>query len=73
MEGSHSPFGIIWEIAKATGWSMHYIMWRVNYQTLIMMVSDGVRYVQDGEQETKKGGSALGFFQTKLKKRKKRP
>lgn len=26
MEGSHSLFGFIWQIAAATGWSVHYIL-----------------------------------------------
>ena len=25
-EGSHSPFGFIWQIASATGWSVDYIL-----------------------------------------------
>ena len=37
-EGSHSPFGFVWQIARATGWSVDYILDGVNYQTLIMML-----------------------------------
>ena len=37
-EGSHSPFGFVWQIASATGWSVDYILNKVNYQTLIMML-----------------------------------
>lgn len=43
-EGSHSPFGFIWQVADATGWSVDYILNKVNYQTLIMMLSDAPRY-----------------------------
>ena len=32
-EGSHSPFGFVWQIASATGWSVDYILNKVNYQT----------------------------------------
>ncbi|WP_289299975.1 hypothetical protein [Xylanibacter muris] len=35
----------MWQVATATGWSVEYIMRRVNYQTLIMMLSDAPRYV----------------------------
>lgn len=63
-EGSHSPFGFVWQIADATGWSVDYILNGVNYQTLIMMLSDAPRYTK-----TKKGKSAedeaeeiAGFF-----------
>lgn len=45
--GSHSPFGFIWQVADATGWSVDYILNKVNYQTLIMMLSDAPRYVGD--------------------------
>lgn len=41
--GSHSPFGIVWQIATATGWSVRYILWGVNYQTLRMMLADAPR------------------------------
>uniref|UniRef100_UPI00272A3320 hypothetical protein n=1 Tax=Muribaculum intestinale TaxID=1796646 RepID=UPI00272A3320 len=43
-ENSHSPFGFLWQIADATGWSVDYILHKVNYQTLIMMLSDAPRY-----------------------------
>lgn len=76
-EGSHSPFGFVWQIASATGWSVDYILDGVNYQTLILMLSDAPRYVRQ------KGGSGkcdshpersaedeandiVGFFQSKL-------
>lgn len=73
MTGGHSPFGVIWQIATATGWDLHYIMWKINYQTLIMMSADAVRYVsgKEKEKENKKkgrGSGALGYFQSKLKK-----
>lgn len=76
-EGSHSPFGFVYQIASATGWSVDYILDGVNYQTLILMLSDAPRYVRQ------KGGSGkcdshpersaedeandiVGFFQSKL-------
>ncbi len=71
MEGSHSPFGVIWQIATETGWSKDYIMWKINYQTLMMMMADAVRYVKDGKKNNKGRsgrGSALGYFQSRLKK-----
>jgi hypothetical protein len=67
----------VWQIASATGWSVDYILDGVNYQTLILMLSDAPRYVRQ------KGGSVtsdrpmtqsaedeandiVGFFQSKL-------
>lgn len=73
MEGSHSPFGVIWQMASAAGWKVKYIMWGINYQTLVMMLADQVRYVSAEEanrRQHKTGGAggsgALSFFQTKL-------
>lgn len=45
IEGSHSPFGLIYQIAKDTGWTIEYIM-KIPYATLIMMLSDAPRYVR---------------------------
>lgn len=44
FEGSHSPFGFVWQIASVTGWSVNYILYGVNYQTLIMMLNDAPRH-----------------------------
>jgi len=77
MEGSHSPFGFIWQIASQTGWSVHDILWKVPYPTLLMMMSDAPRYLTAEELKRQKvkgkglkvkneGQNALGFFQTRL-------
>lgn len=76
-EGSHSPFGFIWQIANATGWSVRYIMWGVNYQTLLMMLADAPRYVDEGASPVPSGRkgegkeisqkkSVIDFFQSQL-------
>ena len=76
-EGSHSPFGFIWQIASATGWSVDYILDGVNYQTLIMMLSDAPRYVRrkkgggDGSRRMDcsaedEANDIVEFFQSKL-------
>lgn len=72
-EGSHSPFGFIWQIASATGWSVEYILHGVNYQTLIMMIADAPRYVDKKQKETdnmsaeEEAADIVGFFQSQLK------
>ena len=71
-EGSHSPFGFIWQIASTTGWSVEYILKGVNYQTLIMMLSDAPRYIDSKENKTEKteeeeAEDIVGFFQSNLK------
>ena len=70
-ESSHSPFGIVWQIASATGWSVHYILWKVNFQTLAMMLADAPHY-RSVPAECTEAGSATGktdtaqLFQSKL-------
>lgn len=54
----------MWQIASATGWSVHYILWKINYQTLRIMLADAPRYVKD---QPDKGHKLKDFFQTKLK------
>lgn len=72
-EGSHSPFGFVWQVASATGWSVDYILNGVNYQTLIMMLSDAPHYVRrkkggdDGKSAEDEANEIVGFFQSKLK------
>ena len=69
---SHSPFGIVWQIAAATGWSRDHILWKVNYQTLRMMLADAPHYERrrKGKPDCKGKGvkpkSVAGFFQTRL-------
>ena len=68
-------------MASATGWSVKYILEKVNYQTLIMMLSDSPRYVRrrvkaqdpqaDGnpvnpEAAAKEAGDIVSFYQSKL-------
>ena len=45
-ESSHSLFGMVWQISSTTGWSVDYILWHVNYPTLLMMMADAPRYIK---------------------------
>lgn len=59
-------------MASATGWSVDYILNGVNYQTLIMMLSDAPRLVRrrkkdgDGRSAEAEARDIAGFFQSKL-------
>lgn len=60
-------------MATATGWSIDYILNKVNYQTLIMMLSDAPRYIEERVQKKDDGRSAedeaneiVGFFRSNL-------
>nr|DAN64762.1 MAG TPA: hypothetical protein [Caudoviricetes sp.] len=64
-------------MADATGWSVDYILNKVNYQTLIMMLSDAPRYKggHKASQSNKTAGATAeddareveGFFRSNLK------
>ncbi|MEZ3549642.1 hypothetical protein [Duncaniella muris] len=62
----------MWQIAAATGWSRDHILWKVNYQTLRMMLADAPHYERrrKGKPDCKGKGvkpkSVAGFFQTRL-------
>lgn len=51
MEPAHSPFGLVGQIARDTGWSVDYILWGINYPTLMLMWQDFPRHV-DGRKKT---------------------
>ncbi|MGL5919302.1 MAG: hypothetical protein ACRCZQ_02205 [Bacteroidales bacterium] len=59
----------MWQIASVTGWSVRYILWGVNYQKLIMMLSDAPRYItaKSEKKNSTPKKSVAGFFQSKLK------
>lgn len=64
----------MWQVASATGWSVDYILNRVNYQTLIMMLSDAPRYIRvkdggdaPGKSAADEASEIVGFYQSKLK------
>ncbi|MFS2653472.1 hypothetical protein AAH148_13155 [Phocaeicola vulgatus] len=72
----------MWNIASATGWTVEYILEKVNYQTLILMLSDAPRYVRrrvkagdpenisrgevDPEAAAREAGDIVNFFQSNL-------
>ena len=65
----------MWQIADATGWSVKYILSGVNYQTLIMMLSDAPRYVHRKDKKAVSGKTAedegeeiANFFRSQLDK-----
>lgn len=65
-------------MASATGWTIEYILHKVNYQTLIMMLSDAPRYIESGGNSGETGSSGrsaedeaneiVGFYKSELNK-----
>lgn len=67
-EGSHSLFGIVWQVATSTGWTPHFVKWGLPYAELMTMMADAPRLV-DGDkpkaEKTKK--NTVDIFQSMLK------
>jgi len=51
--GMHSPFGRLEPIITKTGWSIHHILWKVNWSTIIMIMSDapGIKSIKKGNKK----------------------
>ena len=70
FEGSHSPFGFVWQIASETGWSVDYILWKVPAQSLLTMIADAPHYRKTKKEDIKAEddeAKQLGFFQSMFK------
>lgn len=52
-ESAHSLFGMIFQLASITGWTVEYIRDRISWQMLVLMLEDAPRYVK----REKKGGA----------------
>ena len=72
---------MLWQVAQATGWSLDYMLWKLNWETLVLMLADAPRYVKAkegaergvGDRPTQSKGKRtaqeiLECFQTRLKK-----
>ena len=56
----------MWQIANATGWSVHCILWRISWQMLLLMLADAPRYVKQ-RAAAKPKTDTLSLFQSLLK------
>jgi hypothetical protein len=61
----------MWQIETATGWSAHYVLWRINYPLLMTKMADAPRMVdaptEEQQKPKSKTESTLKIFQTMLK------
>lgn len=63
VEGLHSPFGSLWSIAAATGWTVDYMLWEVSWATLQLMLADAPRFTtQPRSKEIVTVDDAKKFF-----------
>jgi hypothetical protein len=44
---------VIWSIATATGWTVDYILWKISWVNIQMMIADAPRYISG--DETRRG------------------
>ena len=68
-EGSHSLMGVMWQVESATGWTPHYVLWKINYPLLMTSLADAPRMVDETEKtelSKSKTESTFKIFQTKL-------
>jgi hypothetical protein len=43
---------MIWALVEKTGWHVNYVLWQINWPTLILMTADAPRWVK-GERTIK--------------------
>lgn len=53
MKGLHSPWGSLWSIATQTGWTMDYILWKVSWVNIRMMLTDAPRMTFANQNKAK--------------------
>ena len=42
--GLHSPWGSLFEIVRETGWTLHYVLWKVSRANIHLMMADRSRW-----------------------------
>ena len=57
--GLNSPWGMLYQFAKETGWSMHDILWKVSRPNLLLMMADRPNFKSKGEVVEKGEGKEL--------------
>lgn len=48
--GMHSPWGIIQQIVKETGWTWHYVLWQVSWVNIMLMMADRPGFRRLGDE-----------------------
>ena len=62
VKSANSPFGTIWAIAQATGWTADYILWKIPFACLQLMIADAPRYISGNRRRTLESEDALKDF-----------
>jgi hypothetical protein len=57
--GLNSPWGMLYQFAKESGWSMHDILWKVSRANLLLMMADRPNFKKRSEVTQKGEGQEL--------------
>ena len=49
--GMNSPWGLLYQIVKETGWSWHTVLWKVNRSNIMLMMADRSDFKYGKKQE----------------------
>ncbi|MEZ2337692.1 hypothetical protein AB6735_18745 [Mucilaginibacter sp. RCC_168] len=47
----NSPWGLYYSIIEKTGWTWHYMLWKVSWINIQMMLADAPRYKSKPKDE----------------------
>jgi hypothetical protein len=53
-DGLHSPWGLEYNIIEKTGWTRHYMLWKVSWLNIGMMLADAPKMVKVPKTPTPK-------------------
>lgn len=57
--GLNSPWGILHQIIKETGWTLHYVLWKINRANILLMMADRSNVKSKKETIIKDSGKGL--------------
>ena len=55
----HSPWGMLHQIVSETGWTWHYILWKVSRANIMLMMADRSNFKNEKDQVKKETGADL--------------
>lgn len=50
-KGLKSLWGSLWSVCTSTGWTLDYLLWKISWINLQMMIIDAPRYTNDSKKE----------------------
>ncbi|MEM9338719.1 MAG: hypothetical protein AAGA66_08335 [Bacteroidota bacterium] len=65
----HSPWGTIYQIVKETGWSWHYVLWKVSRLNIMMMMADRPGFKKSTNVRKVSGRDMANHYRAKYTKR----